>query len=128
QERCDSEKSFPAVKMLNMMRKIRLVSTCVLVAHLVMAQQPGRGQAKAPPPPAPITAKPDELARIKDKTEQIDALVKELKAQHADPVLVGDVEVYARAGRMLLEIPDMFGSQAAIEHAFAVLDQGIERG
>src|ERR1041385_2916520 len=114
--------------MLNMMRTIRSVSTFVLAAHLVIAQQPGRGQAKGTPPPASITAKPDELARIKDKTEQIEALVKELKGQHADPVLVGDVEVYAKAGRMLLEIPDMFGSQAAVEHAFTVLDQGIERG
>jgi hypothetical protein len=116
------------MKMLKMMRTIQSVATFVLAAHLVMAQQPGRGQTKGTLPPASITAKPDELARIKDKTEQIEALVKELKAQHADPMLLGDVEVYAKAGRMLLEIPDMFGSQAAVEHAFAVLDQGIERG
>ena len=28
---------------------------------------------------------------------------------------------------MLLEFPDMFGTQAAIDHSFTVLDQGIER-
>ena len=28
---------------------------------------------------------------------------------------------------MLLEFPDMFGTQAAIDHSFEVLDQGIER-
>ena len=33
-----------------------------------------------------------------------------------------------KAGRMLLEFPDMFGTQAAIDHSFTVLDQGIERG
>ena len=91
------------------------------------AQNAGRGQAKGTPAPASITAKPDELATIQGKTEQIEALVKELKVKHADPVLLGDVEVYAKAGRMLLEFPDMFGNQAAIEHAFTVLDQGIER-
>jgi pimeloyl-ACP methyl ester carboxylesterase len=89
---------------------------------------PGGGQAKKAPTPAPITAKPEELAKIKTQTAQIDALVKELKAKRASPEMVTDVEVYAHAGRMLLECPDMFGNQAAIEHAFVTLDQGIERG
>ena len=115
-----------------MKRPIKL-ATVFLLASLAVGlataqpQTPGRGQPKGAPPPAPITAQPGELATIQTKTEQIEALVKELKAKHADPVLVGDVEVYAHAGRMLLEIPDMFANQAAIEHAFTVLDQGIER-
>jgi pimeloyl-ACP methyl ester carboxylesterase len=88
---------------------------------------PGAGPARTPTPP-PIQAKPDELAKIKEKTAQIEALVTDLKAKHANPELVGDVEVYAHAGQMLLEYPDMFANQAAIEHAFTVLDQGIERG
>jgi hypothetical protein len=75
--------------------------------------------------PAPVQAKPEELARIKDKTGQIQALVKNLKAKRAPPELVGDVEVYAHAGHMLLEYPEMFGAQAAIEHAFSTLDQGM---
>src|SRR5260221_5598487 len=62
-----------------------------------------------------------------DKTVQIEALVKNLKARRARPELVGDVEVYAHAGRMLLECPDMFTNQAAIDHAFTTLDQGSER-
>jgi hypothetical protein len=78
--------------------------------------------------PAPVQAKPEDLAKIKEKTGQIEALVKDLKAKHARPELVEDVEVYAHAGQMLLEYPDMFGSQAAIDHAFTTLDQGIERG
>jgi len=86
----------------------------------------GRGQGKVAPPP--VQAKPDELSKIKEKTAQIEALVKELKTQRAAPELVTDVEVYAHAGKMLLEYPDMFGNQAAIEHAFVTLDQGIERG
>jgi hypothetical protein len=77
--------------------------------------------------PQPITAKAEELTKIKEKTEQIEALVKELRAAHAKAELVTDVEAFAHGGRMLLEYPDMFGSQAAIEHAYSTLDLGIER-
>jgi hypothetical protein len=82
---------------------------------------PGRGAAQ------PVKAKPEELAKMKEKTEQIEALVKDLKAKHAKPELVDDVAVFAHAGRMLLEFPDMFAGQAAIDHAFTNLDRGIER-
>jgi pimeloyl-ACP methyl ester carboxylesterase len=104
------------------------------------AQQPAQQQppAGAQPPaggragrggrgPAPVQAKPDELAQIQAKSEQIEAMVKELKAKHANPDLIGDVEVYAKAGRILLEFPELFGTQNAIDHSMTVLDQGIER-
>ena|SRR5258707_1313764 len=113
--------------------------TAGLALRLVTAQQTapvvppaspqtaGRGAGRGTPPPPPVQPKPEELAKVKDKTEQIEALVKDLKAKHADPELLGDVEVYAKAGKMLLEFPDMFGTQAAIDHSFVTLDQGIER-
>src|SRR4051812_4756142 len=84
-----------------------------LTITLAVAQQapPARGAQPARPP---VQAKPEELARIKEKTEQIEAIVKELKSKHAKPELLGDVDVYAKAGRMLLEFPEMFGTQAAI--------------
>jgi pimeloyl-ACP methyl ester carboxylesterase len=41
--------------------------------------------------------------------------------------MLGDVEVYSKAGRMLLEFPELFGTQNGIDHSFLVLDQGIER-
>jgi pimeloyl-ACP methyl ester carboxylesterase len=85
---------------------------------------PTKGGANAPA----IRAQPEELATIAQKTAQIEGVVKELRAKQADPVLVTDVAAYAHAGRMLLEYPDMFGSQAAIAHAFTTLDQGVERG
>jgi pimeloyl-ACP methyl ester carboxylesterase len=87
----------------------------------------GQAAGRGTPAPPPVVAKPEELARIKGKAEQIEALVKDLKAKNANPDLVGDVEVYAKAGRMLIEFPDMFGTQAAIDHSFQVLDEGIER-
>jgi pimeloyl-ACP methyl ester carboxylesterase len=115
------------------MKQFFLSATIVLA----LAFQPAIAQTNTPAPrasqgrgaaPTPVTAKPEDLAKIKEKTEQIEALVKDLKAKHAKSELVDDVEVYAHAGQMLLEYPDMFGSQAAIDHAFTTLDQGIERG
>jgi pimeloyl-ACP methyl ester carboxylesterase len=113
--------------------------SAVLALPLAIAQQPvpaspvpspqtaGRGAGRGTPAPPPIVPKPEELSQIKDKTVQIEALVNDLKSRRASPELLGDVEVYAKAGRMLLEFPDMFGTQAAIDHSFTVLDQGIER-
>src|ERR1700683_2258087 len=69
-----------------------------------------RGGGGAPPP---IQAKPEELAKIQEKTAQIDALVRDLKATRASAELVGDVEAFAHGGHMLLEYPDMFANQAA---------------
>jgi pimeloyl-ACP methyl ester carboxylesterase len=112
----------------------------VLAFQSAIAQTPAAPSANPPPAPAtrsgsskkatapPIQAKPEELLRIQEKTAQIEAIVKELKTKRAAPELVTDVEVYAHAGKMLLDYPDMFGNQAAIEHAFVTLDQGIERG
>src|SRR5260370_6237367 len=104
-----------------MKRLLRSALLSAFTVSVVMAQQ------KRTPLPTPINPKPEELAKVKDKTERIEALVKDLRATHANPELLGDVEVYAKAGRMLLEFPDMFGTQAAIDHSFIVLDQGIER-
>jgi hypothetical protein len=115
------------------MKKIFLSAAIVLA----LAFQPAIAQTNAPAPRAggqgrgavqTLQAKPEELARIKEKSGQIEALVRDLKAKHARPELVDDVEVFASAGQMLLEYPDMFASQAAIDHAFTTLDRGIERG
>ena len=88
------------------------------------AQGRGRGGRGFAPP---IQPKPEEIAQVKAKTEQIESLVRELKSKYADPDLTGDVEVYGKAGRMLLEFPDQFFTQNGIDHALDVLDQGIAR-
>src|SRR6266566_4776786 len=67
---------------------------------LPQAQPSGTAAAKKAPPPPPVNPTPEELAKVKDKTEQIEALVKDLRAKHANAELLGDVEVYAKAGRM----------------------------
>jgi poly(3-hydroxybutyrate) depolymerase len=76
-------------------------------------------------PPPPVIATPQDLARIKAKSETIEALTGGLK--NADAALVDDVAVYAHAGRMLLEYPELFGTQAAIDHAMETLDSGIAK-
>jgi len=117
----------------------RILLSVILVSslclQLAIAQQPappatqrggarGRGAAATPPP---VEANAEQIAQIKEKTDQIRALVKDLKASGAKPELLDDVEVYAHAGQMLIEYPNMFTNQAAIDHAMATLDQGIER-
>ena len=78
-------------------------------------------------PPPPVVAKPEELAQIKAKSAQIEAIVAALKTAHADAALVADVEVYAHAGRMLAEYPELFGTQVAIDHAMETLESGVTR-
>src|SRR6185312_7226153 len=100
-----------------------------LCAQLATAQttrpatRRGGGQRRgAAPTPPPITAKPEELATIKAKTGQIESLVKDLRAKGAKAEWVDDVEIYAHAGRMLIEYPNMFANQGAITRAMNTLD------
>ena len=80
----------------------RLLPSAIIVSSLLfqtaLAQTPapaagGAGQVQKAAPPAPVQAKPAELAKIKDQTGQIEALVRDLKAKRANPELVADVEV-----------------------------------
>ena len=119
--------------MLSAMKRFALFAGTVLgLAVLSVAQQPpaapgragGRGGRGAPP----VQPKAEELAQITAKAAQIETLVNELTVKHADADLVGDVAVYAKAGRFLLEFPELFNTQPAIDHLMTVLDQGMELG
>ena len=107
-----------------MMRWARFAVAAGMLAAWVWAQQRGGGGGRGPA----FQAKPEQLAPIGEKSRQIEELVKQLKAKHADPDLVGDVEVFAKAGRFLLEFPELMNNQNAVDHAMTVLDRGIERG
>ena len=119
------------------MKRIALLGLLVSSVCLSSGQQPpaqtppaapaGRGGGRGRGP-APAQPKPEDLSHIKDKSEQIEAIVRDLRAKHADAALVGDVEVYAKAGRFLLEYPELMITQPQIDHSTTVLDQGIERG
>ncbi|MDP9170361.1 MAG: hypothetical protein M3N54_07070 [Acidobacteriota bacterium] len=117
-----------------MTRTSKLLAACAATVVLLAAQQSplsnppqAAGRGRGAPPAPRVWPKAEDLAKIGDKSGQIEKLVAELKAKHADPTLLNDVEVYAKAGRMLIEYPELFGTQAAIDHSFEVLDQGIER-
>lgn len=106
------------------------LTMAIIGVGLAVGQQPqqpappaGRGGRGAPP----IQPKAEELEQIRAKSEQIEGFVKELRSKHVDADLLGDVEVYAKAGRMLLEFPELFGTQNAIDHSLVVLDQGTAR-
>jgi hypothetical protein len=100
-----------------MKRLVFLLGTLLPVA----AAQPG------PPQQPSIKPTDEETRQIQSKTAELDALVHKLKAKRGNEDLVADVEVYAKAARMLLEFPEDFFTQDGIDHALAVLDTGLER-
>ena len=112
------------------MKRLIGIGLAVLGTVVLVAQQPpaavpaaaGRGRGPA------FVAKAEDLAQIRTKSEQIEAILKQLQAKKADPTLVGDVAVFAKAGRFLLEYPELMATQAAFDHSMTVLDSGLERG
>lgn len=97
------------------MVRMRIAIFLAVFAGLLAQQQ----KQKAAPPPA-IEPKAEELARVKAKTEEIESILK--TASTKDAALRTDVEVYAKAGRLLLEFPQTFFTQAGIDQAMMVLD------
>ncbi len=75
----------------------------------------------------PIQPTPQELQTIQSKTTELESLLQSLKFNHSPGDLLADVEIYAKAGRMLLEFPEDFFTQDGINHAISVLDAGLER-
>ena len=64
---------------------VAALGLALLTLQLGVAQQPAPaargGRGATPPPPPPVVAKPEELAKVREKTEQIEALVKDLRAK-----------------------------------------------
>lgn len=85
--------------------------------------------AQPPRPPQQPSIKPaaEETRQIQSKTDELEAIVQKLKAKRGNEDLVADVEVYVKAGRMLLEFPEDFFTQDGINHTLTVLDTGLEK-
>jgi hypothetical protein len=98
----------------------------------VMAQQPqppgrGRGGGRGPAqPPPPLTT--EQKGQYQSKIDELDSIVKGLRARKVNEDLIADVDIYAKAGKWLLEFPQGFGNAQGITNYLAVLDQGVERG
>jgi poly(3-hydroxybutyrate) depolymerase len=100
-----------------------LLLTIALAAAAEPPQTPG-GRVNQPTPLVPTA---EEKLQLQSKIESIDGVVQKLKSKQVSDDLVADVEVYAQAGRWLLEFPNTFYTQDGIKNAFAVLDMGLER-
>ncbi len=83
----------------------------------------GRGRGRGPS--LQLTA--DQKAQYQAKVDELNAIVKSLRASKTNIDLIADVDVFAKAGSWLLEFPD-FANAQAVTNYLAVLDQGIERG
>lgn len=77
--------------------------------------------------PATVHASADEIAGMRSRIEKIDAAVKSARARHVDEDLIADVDVYAKAGKWVLEFPEDLFVADDIKHTLSVLDTGVER-
>lgn len=105
-----------------------LFAAAVTFVPMAAQQQPGaQKQKKKGPVAPPIVPKAEELQLIRGKTAEIESILKSITGPNSDRNLIGDVEVYAKAGRFLLEFPQTFFTQDGINQAITILDQGIAR-
>lgn len=95
---------------------MKLLSFALLSACALAQQRPVQ--------PQPIQPKPEELQRVKQLADSMATRLGKVKASRE---LIADVAVYEKAGRMLLEFPDEFGTQDGIARAISVLEEGNQR-
>jgi hypothetical protein len=78
----------------------------------------------ATPPYQPTDA---EKQQIQAKTDQLGAMIREVKSRRIDVSLLADVEIYYEAARWKLAYPEEFFRQRSVADTLAVLDKGLER-
>lgn len=84
----------------------------------------GGGRGRGPV----ITLTADQKSQYQAKIDELDSIVKGLRAKKTNLDLIADVDIYAKAGTWLLEFSGGFANAQAVTNYLAVLDQGIERG
>ena len=82
----------------------------------------GRGRGPA------VQLTTDQKAQYQAKVDELNSIVKSLRASKANPDLIADVDIFAKAGSWLLEFPQDFANEQAVTNYLAVLDQGLDRG
>lgn len=93
-----------------------------------LGQQPPAGRGGRGPATPPPELSPDQKSAYQAKIDQLDAMVRDFRAKKINPDLIADVDIYAKAGKWLLEFPQGFANAQNIGVFLTVLDQGIERG
>src|SRR3569833_3293938 len=95
----------------------------------VLAQPPagrgGSGGRGGRGPAIQLTA--DQKAQYQAKVDELNGIVKSLRASKTNINLIADVDIFAKAGAWLVKKPTKTKTQAVTNY-LAVLDQGIERG
>jgi len=118
-----------------MKRFATLVAVLSLGLLAALAQQPAApapagaaargGRGPAQPPPVPTA---EQLRMYQLRISEIDAIVRGLRAKHVNEDLIADVDIFAKAGKWLLEFPQGFGNPQGIETYLTLLEQGLQRG
>ena len=98
-----------------------------LVVTHIAAAQPSQIPGARSNQPTLVLPTAEEKRQLQSKIEIIDGIIQKMKGKHPSDGLVADIEVFAQAGRWLLEFPDTFYTADGIKNAFAVLDMGLER-
>src|SRR5262245_8516305 len=103
---------------------------CSIIA--VAAQQPppatpgggagGRGQA----PPADQPTEQDGQA-LRGKLDELDPLVRAIKAKRGEDALLADVEIHGKGARWMLEFPQDVAVPDDVTFALKMVERGIER-
>jgi hypothetical protein len=115
-------------------RILGILAVITLAVLSLLAQQPppspaggapaggGRGQA---PPRYEMTAQ--DRQALQAKLDELDPLVRALKAKMGEVDLVADVEIHGKGARWMLEFPQDVAVQDDVTFAREMLDRGIER-
>jgi pimeloyl-ACP methyl ester carboxylesterase len=115
-------------------RILGLLAGIALPVISLVAQQPppaapaggqGRGGTGQAPPRYEMTAQ--DRQAVQSKLDELDPLVRALKAKRGEDDLMADVEIHAKAGHWILEFPQDVTVQDDVTFALKVLDRGIER-
>lgn len=106
---------------------MRYLVAPLLLAWLAAGQQPPAPPQKKGAQPPPVHPTVEETRNMQAKVDAIEGSLAKFRAKGVSAALLADVEVYANAGRLLLEFPDDFFTQDGINHTLAVLDLGIAR-
>src|SRR5688500_226401 len=85
-----------------------LLTAAILVCATAFAQQPQPrpGGRPTPAPPPELTA--EQKSRFQAKIAELDAMVAGFRAKKVHEDLIADVDVYAKAGKWLMEFPQGF--------------------
>src|SRR5688572_16716325 len=117
-------------------RILGLLAAIALPVISLVAQQPppavpggaggGRGGGRGQAPPRYEMTAQDRQA-LQSKLDELEPLVRALKAKRGEDELVADVEIHAKGGRWVLEFPIDVTVQDDVTFALRMLDRGIER-